>query len=120
MKKIFDYIQPGQHVNWDNKYSGSSDDQLSHLLSLGVQGHYPLFFKEDLLSSRSHPISKFITKKYAKSYLQDKLKEMTQYKSFERKKLVISSMPQEKRYRLINLFMKLVEDESLSKHEELH
>jgi hypothetical protein len=96
------------------------EESMKALISLGVQGHFPLFLDTWL----NDPVIK--EKRFSKITGQERAKakklfsRVSKHKSLEHKKIVVLSMNDDERSLFIKAFFKIVEGKILDLRPELH
>lgn len=93
-------------------------NSLKGYIDLAKTGHYPLFFEEWLDGSLKEP--KAISYTNANRNVKELFGKMSKHRSVERKKTLLTSLPQTEREEFIQSFFKLVERDILKDLKNLH
>ena|SRR5690554_6753111 len=92
-----------QNLNVNNAMKG--------YINLAKTGHYPLFFEEWLNDSLKEGTA--VSYRSASENVKDLFKKMAKHRSLERKRTMLTGLPEEQRDQFIRSFFKLVERDIL-------
>lgn len=96
------------------------EESMKALISLGVQGHFPLFLDVWLNDPtiKERRFSKITGLERAKA--KKLFSRVSKHRSLEHKKIVVQSMNDEERSLFMKAFFKIVEGKILDQRPELH
>ena len=96
------------------------EESMKALISLGVQGHFPLFLDIWMNdpSIKERRFSKITGLERAKA--KKLFSRVSKHRSLEHKKIVVQSMNEEERSLFMKAFFKIVEGKILDQRPELH
>ncbi len=106
-----------------NKNRFQDEKALERLISLGVKGHFPLFYPQWISESYENTPAKekkIIDFKNARKNVNEVFSMLKKHRNLERQRTTLLSLSEKDRYRFIQSFMQVVSAEMFNNMGNIH